>query len=104
MKRSFSWVALGLGLLLALLLLNTGALGPESERSLPLLTLLIISEFGFVLNLIGAGVAAKTLLGERGGPAILFALLGCVALAVGFLWLGLQLWPGGGVPPSQLTG
>jgi hypothetical protein len=94
-KRNFPWSALGLGLLLAFLLVSTGALGPESGRALPLLTLLIISEFGGILSLIGAGMALQSLVRERGGLAMLCAALGCALLAGGFLWLGLQLWPGG---------
>ena len=96
MKLPFAWVALGVGLLVALVLVQTGALEPETERSLPLLTQLIVTEFGFFLTAIGAGTAVRGML--RGGfqPALLIAVAGCVLLAAGFLWLGLKLWPGAG--------
>jgi len=40
-------LALGVGLLIALLLVKGGALVPEATRSLPLLTLLIATELVF---------------------------------------------------------
>jgi hypothetical protein len=93
LKLPFSWMALGVGLLIALLLLKTGALAPEAARSLPLLTLLIVAEFGFFLTAIGAGLAIRHLLAQGFDVALSIALAGCVALAGGFLWLGLRLWP-----------
>ena len=47
MKLPFPWVALGVGLLIAGLLVQAGALQSEGGRSLPLLTQLIVAEFGF---------------------------------------------------------
>jgi hypothetical protein len=96
LKLPFSWVALGVGLLIALVLLKTGALAPEAARSLPLLTLLIVTEFGFFLTAIGAGLAIRSLVSQGFNVGLALALAGCVALAGGFLWLGLQLWPAGG--------
>jgi hypothetical protein len=96
LKLPFSWVALGVGLLIALLLLKTGALAPEAARSLPLLTLLMVAEFGFFLTAIGAGVAIRQMVSQGFDAALSVALSGCTALAGGFLWLGLRLWPAGG--------
>ena len=45
LKLPFPWVALGVGLLIALLLMLTGTLQPGA--GLPLLTQLIVTEFGF---------------------------------------------------------
>jgi hypothetical protein len=95
LKLPFPWVALGLGLLIALLLVKTGALAPEATRSLPLLTLLIVTEFGFFLTAIGAGLAIRSLVAHGFNVALSMALAGCAVLAGGFLWLGLQLWPAG---------
>lgn len=95
----FPWLALGLGLLIALLLMQTGALGPASERALPLLTLLIVTEFGFFLTGIGAGLALRNLVRQGIGVSQLAAAAGCGALSAAFLWLGLELWPGG-FPPA----
>ncbi len=95
MKNSFPWLALGLGLLLAVVLLQTGATRPDGEHSLPLLTMLIMSEFGFFLCAIGAGLGIRTLLKQEFSYSLLAVVLGCCVLAAGFLWLGIVLWPGG---------
>ncbi len=92
MQRSFPWLALGLGLLLALLLIR---FGPTADGGgLPLLTALLISEFGFLLTAIAAGIGVRGLLGQ-GARAVCIFLLACNALlAVYFLRTGLALWPG----------
>lgn len=95
MKLSFPWLALGLGLLVALVLAASGALGPEEGRRLPLLMLLIMTEFGVLVTAIGAGVAIRAMLRQGVGFALLAVTLACVVLAALFLWLGIALWPGG---------
>lgn len=95
MRISFPWLALGLGLLIALVLITTGAVGPEADRRLPLLTLLIVTEFGFFLTAIGAGLALRSLKRHSFSVSVIISALGCGMLTAGFLWLGLELWPGG---------
>ncbi len=94
MRLSFPWLALGLGLVIAMVLVFAGAAGPEEGHSLPLLTLLIVAEFGFFLNAIGAGLAIRQLMQQGLNPGVILSASGCVVLAAGFAWLGLQLWPG----------
>jgi len=89
----FAWIALGVGLVLALVLAGSGALPGAGERTLPLLTQLIIAEFGFFVTAIGAVTAVRTLLSQGFSVAPASAVSGCVVMAAGFLWLGLQLWP-----------
>lgn len=96
MRLSFAWVAPALGLILALVLLRSGALAPAGERSLPLLTLLIVSEFGFFLTAIGAGAAGRSIMARGFSAAMAVALAVSAAMAGGFLWLGLRLWPEAG--------
>lgn len=96
LKWPFAWLALGVGLLLALVLLQTGAMGPETGRSLPLLTQLILTEFGFFLAAIGAATGIRRLMTGGFNLALFIAVAGCGLLVPGFLWLGLRLWPGGG--------
>ncbi len=91
----FPWLALGLGLLVAVGLVFSGALSPEGRYDLPLLTMLIVNEFGFFVTAIGAGVGINKLLAGGVRPPLLLATLGCAVLAAGFLYLGIQLWPGG---------
>ena len=95
-RLPFPWLALGVGLFLALGLLLGGAADPAAERALPLLTLLLASELGFFVTAAGAIVAARRL-GRGGASAVpVMLLVACAALAVGFFWLGLALWPSTG--------
>jgi hypothetical protein len=91
----FPWLALSLGLLVALGLTGSGALGPAEAYRLPVLTLLIINEFGFFLTAIGAGIGINRLLAQGMQPGLLFSAIGCGVLAAGFLYLGIRLWPEG---------
>ncbi|MGD2112392.1 MAG: hypothetical protein PVI50_03320 [Gammaproteobacteria bacterium] len=93
----FPWLALGLGLLVALGLTGSGALGPAEAYRLPVLTLLIVSEFGFFLTAIGAGIGINRLLAQGMQPGLLLSVIGCGLLAAGFLYVGIRLWPGGAV-------
>lgn len=95
MKLSFPWLALGLGLTIAVILVVSGAVDPASKPALPLLTLLIMTEFGFFVTAIGAGLALRSGFAQGFGFAMLAVIAGCALLAAGFLWLGLSLWPGG---------
>jgi hypothetical protein len=91
----FPWLALGMGLLVAFGLLGSGALGPSESYKLPTLTLLIVNEFGFFVTAIGAGVGINTLLKNGRQAGLLLATIACGLLAAAFLYLGIQLWPGG---------
>ena len=92
MQRSFPWLALGLGLLLALVLMR---FGPTADGGgLPLLTALLISEFGFLLTAIAAGIGVRDLVNQGARAVCILPLAGNALLAVNFLRMGLALWPG----------
>lgn len=91
---SYPHLALGIGLLTAIGLLQAGALGPAESHALPLLTMLIVSEFGFFVTAIGAGVGINRLAGQGFGLRLLIITIANVLLAAGFLYLGVGLWPG----------
>lgn len=93
-KQAFPWIALGLGLLIAVTLLGSGALRPADEYVLPLLTLLIVNEFGFLLTAIGAYIGIQTLWKQGIRISLLVTTLGCGALVAAFTYLGVRLWPG----------
>ena len=101
-KEGFPWLALGIGLVLAAALLRSGAADPGGGYGLPLLTLLLMAEFGFLVTAVGAFLGLRTL--QRRGLSLGYGLaaLGCAVLALAFLLLGLSLWPGlsGGLSPS----
>ncbi len=88
----FPALAALLGFLLHLLLARTGATDAEGTLSLPLLTLLFVAEFGFVVTAIGALLGGSALLqqGFRPFPALVTAA--CALFAAGFALAGFNLW------------
>ena len=93
-NMGFPGLALGIGVLVAAGLLQSGVLASNADYALPLLTLLIVNEFGFFVTAIGAGVGINTMLNQGVRPPVLLLTLGCAVLAAGFLYLGIRLWPG----------
>ena len=93
-KLTFPWLALGLGLLVATGLLASGALWPGGNYELPLLTMLIVNEFGFFVTAIGAGVGINSLVKDGAQPSLLMVIIACAVMAAGFLYLAIKLWPG----------
>ena len=93
MKFSFPWIGLGIGLFLAIVLLMSGATGPGPEYRLPLLLLLFMSEFGLIVSVVGAFLGIRTLRTQGMQLSLLGTVVGCCMLAIGFIWLGLNLWP-----------
>ncbi len=85
-------LAASMGLLLHLLLFQTGALNPDGGLSLPVLTLLFVSEFGFFLTAIGAVVAGRSLLRQGLKTVPLLVVLSCTGFAAGFVIVGMGLW------------
>lgn len=94
MKPPYPALALGLGLLFGLILFRFGALNPEAEHSLPLLTLLLVAEFGFLVTCVAAGIGVRDLIRRGARLATIVLLCGNLLLAAGFLRVGLALWPG----------
>ena len=92
---SFPRLALGIGLVIALVLIATGATNRTGELALPLLTLLILCEFGFIVTAIGAFIALRQITAQGFDPRAGTFGLGCAILAVAFLVLGILWWPGG---------
>mgnify|MGYP001828781321 CR=1 FL=1 len=93
-KLTFPWMAMGMGLLVAVGLVASGVLSPEANYDLPLLTMMIVNEFGFFVTAIGAGIGINTLLREGRQPVLLMVTITCALMAAGFLYLAIRLWPG----------
>ena len=91
----FPWLALGIGLAVLLLLLVSGALGAPEGYRLPVLTLLIVNEFGFFVTAIGAGVGINRMTAGDSPPGLRLSVIACAILACGFVYLATRLWPGG---------
>ena len=94
MKFSFPWLAAGIGLILAMVLLQSGVLGEADERSLPLLTMLFISEFGFLVTAGGSFLAGRALRESERRTTNLLLTIACAALAIAFFAVGMTLWQG----------
>ena len=92
---SFPWLALGLGLIIAVVLMMSGVFSPEAAYKLPLLTMLVVNEFGFFVTAIGAGIGINTML-EKGMNLVMLGITVTDGLlAALFLYLGIQIWPSG---------
>jgi small neutral amino acid transporter SnatA (MarC family) len=93
-KTNFPFIAFGLGLFLMGILVKTGAADPGADPVLPLLTVLIISEFGFIVMAVAVFLGAQTL--AREGFEIVLAIftLLCGMLGVEFMVIGIEHWPG----------
>ncbi len=91
--HNFPYIAAGLGLLLMLLVMRGSQPGADGATALPVLTLLIVSEFAFFVTAAGAYIGIRHSLST--GLKSLYALtsITCGVLSVSFLWLGFELWP-----------
>ncbi|MEJ2321706.1 MAG: hypothetical protein P8Z31_04970 [Gammaproteobacteria bacterium] len=94
-NQQFPWLALGLGLLFALILLQTGGYLPDSDgkQVLPLLLRLLMSEFAFLLNLAGLFVSMRNMFTHGPSFSGIAVATGSLMLAGFFFYVGLLLWP-----------
>lgn len=92
-KLKFPYIALFLGTLFWVMLLLGAQIGPNQRTYLPLLTLLLISEFAFILTLVGGGIMLKTMASEGFKFYRLIVCSLCFVLSLEFLRLGLLFWP-----------
>ncbi len=92
-KYNFPYVVLAMGIFFMLVVTIGGQVGEGGSTKLPLLTLLVVSEFAFFLCAIGAYLSVRRIL-DLGFNSI-HALVGvsCAVLAVRFLMMGLAFWP-----------
>ncbi len=89
---SIPMLASGMGLLLAIGLRAGGAGGPDGEYALPLLTMLLLAEFGLFVCAAGAGFAIRDYRRAPASKAPLLAGVACAALALYFALTGLTVW------------
>ena len=92
-KTPFSLIAIVLGIMLLVLLITSAPEITGGEPKLPLLTLLIVSEFGFMVNAIGVFTAIKTLINTGTNQFIIASAICCTLLAVKFMMIGISYWP-----------
>lgn len=93
-KTNFPFIALAIGLFLMGVLFKTGAADPSAELVLPLLTVLIISEFGFIVMAIAVFFGVQTLAKSGFDIVVAVVTLLCGMLGVEFMLVGIEHWPG----------
>lgn len=94
MRRSFPWIALAVGLIFSLVLLWNASASPAGNHPLPLLTALLMSEFGCLLTAIAVVFSVRNLSLRGIHTADSLLLLANLVLAVNLLLSGLRLWSG----------
>jgi hypothetical protein len=91
-RLPFSWAALGLGSLIAMVVLRFGWTGIEGEQELPLLTTLFLAEFGFLVTAAGAILGSRAWRARQERMLALLPPATCGILAIGFAWVGVAIW------------
>ena len=89
----FPYIALSLAAIILLVVFKGSQLDSNGTTILPLLTLLIMSEFAFFVTAIGSYIGFKQLLSTGFKAVYALVSLSCLMLSVRFLLLGISLWP-----------
>ena len=89
----FPYIALALSSFLLLVVSKGSQVGADGLTLMPLLTLLVVSEFCFFVSSIGTYIGIKNI--KSFGIRSVYALstLLCALLSIRFLLLGITLWP-----------
>ena len=93
-NTAFAWITLGIGLTVSLVLLAFTAENSNMALHIPLLTILLMSEFCFIVNTAAAVSCARNLISQGFDKIQLFLLLGNLLLAVYLLFSGMKVWQG----------
>ena len=90
---NFPFIASGMGLFLMLVVMRGSETDGAGVTALPLLTLLVISEFAFFVTAIGAFLGLKRIYAVGIKPVYAIITVLCILLSVRFMLLGIELWP-----------
>lgn len=90
---NFPYIAAGLGLMLFLVVMRGSVITNDGTTTLPLLTLLVVSEFCFFVNAIGVFIGIKHINAVGMETFYTATTVLCALLTVSFLYLGFTLWP-----------
>ena len=89
----FPYIAFGLGLFLMLITMKGSEVNSDGIRTLPLLTLLVISEFAFFVTAAGAYIGIKHIRMVGIKPVYTTITILCILLSVRFMLFGIDHWP-----------
>lgn len=92
-RKNFPLLALALAVFVQLLLPLASMPDNHGNTLLPLLTLLVIAEFGFIIASIGAYMAGMQQLKSGFTATGAAVTLLCAVLAISLLLQGIELWP-----------
>lgn len=92
-NKYFPYIALALSTFLLPVVIMGSQPGDDGYTKIPLLTLLIVSEFSFFVNAIGVYIGLKQSFSD--GFTIMYtaAFAMCALLSVWFMYRGIGLWP-----------
>jgi len=90
---NFPYIALGLTAFLLLLVIKGSELNSDGTTTLPLLTLLVVSEFSFFVTAIAVYIGSHNIKAKGFRSLYSLVTLLCLALSIQFMLLGIQLWP-----------
>jgi hypothetical protein len=90
---NFPYIAAGLGLMLFLVVMRGSTITSDGTTALPLLTLLVVSEFSFFVNAIAVFIGIKHINATGMKMFYTATTVLCAVLTVCFLYLGFTLWP-----------
>lgn len=90
---NFPYIALGLGIVLMLVVMKGSELNSEGATTIPLLTLLVVTEFAFILTAIGVYIGTRHMLSTGIKTVYMTVTIICAILSVRFLFYGIGLWP-----------
>lgn len=90
---NFPYIASALGIVIMLLVMKGGQPGADGSTAMPLLTLLVMSEFAFFVTAFGTYIGAKHLRATGIQPLYAVVTVFCALLSLRFMWLGIELWP-----------
>jgi hypothetical protein len=90
---NFPYIAATLGIMLMLVVIRGSVLADDGQTVMPLLTLLVVSEFCFFVNAIAVYIGIKHLIATGFQALYTATTILCALLAARFLFLGITLWP-----------
>lgn len=92
-KNNFPYIALALGFVLAVLVSKGSETGAGGKTVLPLLTLLVVCEFGGIVTAIGSYFGIRKMISSGFELRHSLVTISCLVLSIFFIILGIQLWP-----------
>ena len=92
-KIYFPYIAVVLGLTMMPIIVLGNTVAAGGVRAVPLLSLLVMNEFVFFTSIAGVYIGIQRLRAVGFTLVYGMATMFCVALAVQFTVLGMQLWP-----------